>query len=222
MSDVIESGHLHPITAVRRAWVQISLIGWFIWDNRDISVKVAGRFGLLGPVTLAAVMMTLFIAIVFASWRKTAFTLTADHLDYHYGLVWQVERRIQLSQIRTVDIEHPLFGRPIGVRAMTFSTASGPTKLAYLGPRAANRLLDAVVARTGASSAKPGDEGVVARVTATDLALSILLDAQVMIGLCVGGATSFVPFIISGHALTLGLALPWLRSAWHATGKRFP
>jgi hypothetical protein len=82
-------------------------------------------------------MTTVFSALVFASWRNTVFTLTAAHLDYRYGLVWQVQRRIQLNQIRTVDIEYPLFGRPIGVRAMTFSTANGPTKLAYLGSRAA-------------------------------------------------------------------------------------
>ncbi|MFE6939657.1 PH domain-containing protein [Streptomyces chartreusis] len=222
MSEVIESGRLHPITAVRKAWMLISLIGWFVFDHRDTFAKAADRYGLWGPVALAAVITTVFIALVFASWRKTAFTLTADHLDYRYGLVRQVQRRIHLSQIRTVDIEHPLFGRPIGVRAMTFSTANGPTKLAYLGSRTANRLLGAVVARTGASSAKQSDEGAVARVTTTDLALSILLDARVIIGICVGGAASFVPFIISGHALTLGLALPWLRSAWRVTGKRFP
>ncbi|MFJ3182592.1 PH domain-containing protein [Streptomyces sp. NPDC086796] len=223
MSDVIESGHLHPITAVRRAWLQLSVFGWFAWDNRDVFGKIADKFGAWGLAWAAAVLMTALTAIVFASWRKTAFTLTADHLDYRYGLLWQVQRRIQVSQIRTVDIEHPLFGRPVGVRAMTFSTASGPTKLAYLGPHAASRLYDAVVVQTGAGSAKErGGEGIVARVATADLALSILLDAEVVLGLVVGGAVSFVPFVLSGHALTLSLALPWIRSAWRSTGKRFP
>ncbi|MGW2686217.1 PH domain-containing protein [Streptomyces sp. NPDC001414] len=223
MSEVIESGHLHPITAVRRAWVQISVFGWFAWDNRDVFDKIAEKFGLWGLVASAAVLLAVLLAIVFVSWRKMAFTLSADHLDYRYGLFWRVERRIQLDQIRTVDIEHPLFGRPLGVRAITFSTASGPTKLAYLGPRAAGRLHDAVIAQTGAPTAKKrGGEGVVAHVSAADLALSILLDAEVVLGLVIGGAVSFVPFVLSGHALSLGVALPWLRSAWRATGKRFP
>ncbi|MEO3976981.1 PH domain-containing protein [Streptomyces sp. CAU 1734] len=223
MSDVIESGHLHPITALRRAWLQLSVFGWFAWGNRDIFGKIADRFGVWGLVWAAIVLIGILTAVVFASWRKTAFTLTADHLDYRYGVLWQVQRRIQVSQIRTVDIEHPLFGRPIGVRALTFSTASGPTKLAYLGPRAAGRLHDAVVLQTGARSAtNPGSEEVVARVSTKDLALSILLDAEVVLGLVVGGAVSIVPFILSGHALTLSLALPWIRSAWRLTGKQFP
>ncbi|WP_217231386.1 PH domain-containing protein [Streptomyces anulatus] len=223
MRGVIESGHLHPISAVRRAWLQLSVLGWFAWDNRSVVGKIADEFGVWGLIWAAAVLTAVITTIVFASWRKTSFTLTADHLEYRYGLIWQVQRRIQVSQIRTVDIEHPLFGRPLGVRALTFSTASGPTKLAYLGPRAASRLHDAVIAQTGARSAKKRDgEGIVSRVTAADLALSILLDAEVVLGLVVGGVVSFVPFFFSGHALTLSLALPWIRSAWRSVGRRFP
>jgi hypothetical protein len=49
VSDVIESGRLHPVTAVRRAWVLISVIGWFVFDHRDIFAKVADKYGLWGP-----------------------------------------------------------------------------------------------------------------------------------------------------------------------------
>lgn len=167
---------------------------------------------------LAAGIITLTIA----SWRKTAYTLTTDHLDYGYGLFRRRQRRIQLSQIRTVDIEHPLFGRPLGARALTFSTASGPTRLAYLGPRAASRLHEAVAMRNHAPPGKTNDdEKNVARVRTADLALSIILDAEVMLRVVIGGAVSMGPFLLSGQALTLGFVLPWLRHASRATSKPF-
>jgi putative membrane protein len=221
VSDVIEKGRLHPITPLRRAWLQVSIFVWLAWDHLDECRKLADRYGVWGIVGASALLVALIGGLVFASWRKTEFTLSSTHLDYHYGMLYQVHRRIPLDQIRTVDVEHPLFGRPLGVRAMSFGTASKSTKLAYLGPKTATRLHDAVVTQTGAVSAKH-DENVIARVTPAQLALSILLDAQVMIGLVIGGLFSFLPFILFDHAVTLGLVLPWVRSAWRATGKRFP
>ncbi|MFJ5740107.1 PH domain-containing protein [Streptomyces microflavus] len=222
-SNPVESGRLHPVTALRRAWLPLSAFGWIVWENIDDFSRVVDKIGFWGPATVAAFLTVGVIAITFLSWRKTAFTLTTEHLDYRYGLLWQTQRRIQLSQIRTVRIEHPLFGRPLGAQALTFSTASGPTKLAYLGPRAASRLHDAVVDQTGAPPTKTEDgAGGVARVTAADLALSILLDVEVMLGIVIGAAVGMGPFLLSGQALTLGFALPWLRYAWRATGKRFP
>jgi putative membrane protein len=219
---VIESGRLHPITAIRQAWLQLSVFVWLAWDHRDIFDDVTDKFGVRGPVASVLTFVALVSLIVYVSWRKTAFTMTSAYLDYHYGLMRQVHRRINVDQIRTVDVEHPLFGRPFGVRALVFSTAAGPTKLAYLGPHAAAKLHDAVVTQTGATSTRASSEGVVARVTATRLALSILLDVEELLGLIIGGAMSFIPFIVSGHVFTLGLALPWLRTTWRATGKKFP
>lgn len=219
------TGRLHPVTAARRIWLQVCALGWLVYGNRDDLTDATDHLGLLGTIAAVATPLLVFTAgtatLVIVSWRKTSFTLTRTHLHYHWGNITRTQRQIPLAQIKALDIERPFFGRPLGVRALSINTATQHTRLAYLSPHHAQHLQTEITALTGAPEHTTG-AATVAHVTTAQLAVSMLLDARLFIRLIVGCAVSLIPFLLSGHALSLGLLLPWARSAWKATAARFP
>lgn len=233
MSRVLVQGRLHPVTPLRRSWVQLSVFGWLAWGHRDTLDTVCDAVGTWAVVVLAAVLGAAVVTGYTVAWFKARYCLTREHLDYRYGLVRRVHRRFPIDKIRAVDVQRPLWARLIGVASLRIDTAGGPQSITVLSRKDAHRLrtevLSLVHSTTAEDAEDAGDGGngegegtVIARVSARDLAVSILLNARMMIRLTIGAGVSITPFLLSGHPLSLGLVLPWLRDLWHATGKRFP
>jgi len=225
VSDTVISGRLHPMTPVRRSWVQLSAFGWMAYGQRDridFTPDSLGEwvFELGGTVALLAAIIAGFTA----SWAKTSFTLSTTHLSYGFGLWHQTRRTFPIEQIRTVDVSRPLWARVFRVAELTVSTESTNQKISCLSIRDAEQLRATVLqlAKGEVPGTEESGEGVIARVDSKQLALSILLDIRVMGKVVFGAAFAVAPYLYTDHVVSLALLLPWLRSAWRATGKRFP
>lgn len=225
MSEAIEEGRMHVITAIRQAWLLLASIGWIAWEQRGNIREAMDKLSVhSAPLAVAVLVLATVVVVsapVFLTWRRTTFTMTTEHIEYRTGVLRHVTRRIPLARIRTVDVEQPLFGRPFGARTLKFGTLEEQEQLGYLTPRAARRLHDAVVMQTGAASAR-NEEGIVARVAPGTLALSMLLDLHTTLSLAAGLVGALIPYLIFDQPVGLALLLPWLRSAWRMTGQAFP
>jgi len=225
VSDAVISGRLHPMTPVRRSWIKLSAFAWLAYGQRDLIDFTPDSLGewvfeLGGTVAL----LTVIIAGFTASWAKTSFTLTTTHLSYGFGLWHQTRRTFPIEQIRTVDVSRPLWARVFRVAELTVSTESTNQKISCLSVRDAERLRTTVLqmAKGDVPGTEETGEGVIARVDSKQLALSILLDLRVMGKVVFGAAFAVVPYLYTDHVVSLALVIPWLRSAWRSTGKRFP
>lgn len=219
------SGRLHPAAPLRRSWVQLSALGWLIYGQFDNLHKLTDKpYGWWIFGGLVALLVALFAGAAFASWVRTSFTLSATGLSYGYGLLRQVRKTFPVDQIRTVDVSRPLWARMMRVAELTVATQNSTQRISCLGVKEAERLRAAVLQLVHGEvlDGEETGEGVIARVDSVQLAMSILLDARMMIRLVVGAAIAVVPYLVTDHVISLALVIPWLRSAWRATAKRFP
>lgn len=225
MNDVIISGRLHPATPLRRSWVQLSALGWLAYGQLDnlhrLTDKPWGWWAVAGIVLLA---VGLFGGGALVSWARTSFTLSASDLSYGYGWMHRVQRTFPIDQIRTVDVSRPLWARLLRVAELTVSTQNSNQKISCLSVKDAERLRAAVLQLVHGEEldGEEAGEGIIARVDSVQLAMSILLDARMMVRLVVGAGIAVTPYLVTDHALSLALAIPWLRTAWRATARRFP
>ena len=224
MSDTIVSGRLHPITPVRRTWLFITSLAWIAYGQREGIADLHDTIGYGWMSAIAAALVALMAAMGAVAWLKTSFRLTADQLDFQSGLTHRVHRCFPMDQIRTVDVSRPVWARFIGVASVKVSTQAENQTIGYLSRRDAERICENVqriLHGEMPDTAKSG-EGVLARVDSRMLALSMLLNAQMMITLSVTLPLALWPYLASEKVWSLALVLPWLRSVWKATGKKFP
>ncbi len=223
MSEILLSGRLHPISPLRKSWLFISSLAWFAWSLRESIEKLHEKVGYTWMALIAvAFALVAIVAPSVGSWLKTSFCLTRTHLDFQYGLLHQIHRRFAVDQIRAVDVGRPLWARPFGVATLTISTQSEKQQISYLSLANAEEIKSTVTQIVHGEMPDTSDKGVIARVDARMLALSMLLDARLMLRLTVGGAAAAIPYLATDITWSLAFFLPWLRSAWTATGKRFP
>lgn len=224
MSDVIVSGRLHPITPIRKAWLLISSLIWLGISQREGIQDLHDYLGYWWMGAIFAAFAAMTSALVLASWLKTSFHLTAIQLDFNFGLMHRVHRCFPMDQIRTVDVSRPIWARVIGVASVKIATQDATQEIGYLSKKDAERITDNVlrILHGEAPSTKDSGEGVVARVDSRMLAVSILLDARMLVKLTIGLPLVLWPYLATDHLWSLAVVLPWLRSAWNATGKKFP
>lgn len=224
MSDTIVSGRLHPITPIRRSWLRLTALGWIVYSQRDLIVRLHDNVGYGWMALIAVALAALIATLNVMSWLRTSFRVTATDLDFSYGLFHRTERRFSMEHIRTADVSRPLWGRLIGVASVKVATQSDDQEIGYLSRKDADRICASVrqVLHGDAPDTTETGEGVIARVDSRMLALSIALNARMMAKLAVGLPIGLWPYLASDQVWSLALVLPWVRSAWNATGKAFP
>lgn len=224
MSDTIISGRLHPITPIRRTWLFLTSIAWLTYGQRDTIADLHEKIGYWWMAAIVAALVALIASMVTLSWIKTSFRLTPTELDFRYGAMRRVERRFPVDQIRTVDVNRPVWARIIGVASVKVATQADNQQISYLSRNDAERIVENVrrILHGEVPSTQESGEGVLARVDSHMLGLSMLLNARLMVKLAISLPLALWPYLASDEVWSLALVLPWLRSAWNATGKKFP
>lgn len=224
MSDTIVSGRLHPITPIRRSWLTLTALGWFVYSQREAIVRFHNIVGYGWMALIAGAFAALITTLNVMSWLRTGFRVTSVDLDFRYGLIRRVERRFSMEHIRTADVSRPLWGRLVGVASVKIATQDDNQEIGYLSRKDADRICATIrqVLHGDAPDTKETGEGVIARVDSRMLALSIILNARMMVKLSVGLPIVLWPYLATEQVWSLALVLPWLRSAWNLTGKAFP
>ena len=119
----------------------------------------------------------------FLSYRRLAFWFDDDgDLRVQSGVVFQQERRLQLSRLQTVDINRPLVARVFGFAALRIEVAgAGDSRadLQYLTMAEAESLRSEILARSAGLESDAGEapEAPLLVVPTKDLLVSLLLRA---------------------------------------------
>ncbi|MEW2068436.1 PH domain-containing protein [Streptomyces sp. NPDC007346] len=219
MNEPIE-GRLHPVTPLRRSWAVLLALGLFLFQQHDLfavgSTGTKDRINV--PLWAAVLALTLIVAAVTTAfvigWRHSHFRLDRDVLEYRYGLLVKVGRRMELRHVQSVDIGRPFLGRPLSVCTLRVVMPGTTMTLSYLTLNQARALKARILA-------EDTTDETLYRVTVKDLALSLLLDVATNIRSLILGAFAAGPYVTSGNLLTLSTVLVFAPKLWRLTGKRF-
>lgn len=182
--------HVHPVTPVVRVstYLPALFVGVLIAGGQALLSRPLGVVGLLG-FTLVIVVVAL--GYEFLAYRRLAFWFDDDgDLRVQSGVVFQKERRLQLSRLQTVDVNRPLVARVFGFAALRIEVAgAGDSRadLQYLTMAEAEALRSEILARAAGLQHDVGEapEAPLLVVPTKDLLVSLLLRAATVLLLLV-------------------------------------
>ncbi|MFN8129688.1 MAG: PH domain-containing protein [Candidatus Nanopelagicales bacterium] len=173
---------VHPITPVVRVATYLpAIVVFFLLSAGSSLLKEPG-----GPIVLVVGLVLLVgvtLGYEYLAYRRLAFWFDDDgDLRVQKGVVFQQERRLQLSRLQTVDINRPLVARVFGYAALRIEVAgAGDSRadLQYLTDHDAEALRSEILARSAGLSHDVGEapEQSLLVVPVKDLFLSLLLRA---------------------------------------------
>jgi len=179
---VTEKRRVHPITPVVKVSTYLPaliLVTLFTVGSAVLSEPFGLLLLILGIAALAAVAL----GYEFLAYRRLAFWFDDDgDLRVQSGVIFQQERRMQLSRLQTVDINRPLVARVFGFAALRIEVAgAGDSRadLQYLSDDEASALRSEILARSAGLSHDAGEapEEPLLVVPTKDLLGSLLLRA---------------------------------------------
>ncbi|MBX3094872.1 MAG: PH domain-containing protein [Cryobacterium sp.] len=145
--------HLHPATPLLRGGIALiailgvivvnlrdRLIGvffpqWSSWDYEGDAIDLVVEGGFV-PIALGvvAVVLVLFIAGFWISWRMHTFRVTDEVVEVRSGIVFRTHRKAPLDRIQGIDIQRPFIARLFGAAKLQVSQAGSDAnvELSYL------------------------------------------------------------------------------------------
>lgn len=177
-----EKRRVHPITPVVKVSTYLPALILVVVASFGSAIFSApyGVFILIGGL-LALVVVALGYELL--AYRRLAFWFDDDgDLRVQSGVVFQQERRMQLSRLQTVDVNRPLVARVFGFAALRIEVAgAGDSRadLQYLTMDEASTLRSEILARAAGLSHDAGEapEEPLLVVPTKDLLLSLALRA---------------------------------------------
>lgn len=201
----------HPLTPVAEVGDKLPgiLLAVFVL-GRDLPGGLVVRLG------LALLVAVVGVGIGWLVWWRRSFWFDADgDLRIASGVLTRNERRVQLSRLQSVEVSRPFLARLVGLAEVKPEVAGGENahvRIAYLSEPEAVALRAELLARSaGVRGAEPAaveaPERVLVRVPPRDLAVSTLLNENLILGVLVGGVI-IVAAVVSGQSAGLvGLLL---------------
>lgn len=162
---------LHPATPLLRGGIAfIALVGIVIANLRERVVEMFFGGGGYGgdpfdelvergwvPLALVGVLvlLLLFIAGFYLSWRMHTFRITDELVEVRSGILFRTHRKARLDRIQGINIVRPLFARIFGAAKLEITGAGADSNvaLAYLGSARADELRRVIL--TLASGSRP-------------------------------------------------------------------
>ncbi len=177
---------VHPITPVVKVttYLPALFLAVLITGGQALFDRPLGALGLFGMLALVA---ALALGYEFLAYRRLAYWFDADgDLRVQSGVVFQQERRLQLSRLQTVDINRPLVARVFGFAALRVEVAgAGDSRadLQYLTMPEAAALRSEILARSAGLEHDAGEapEQPLLTVPTGDLLVSLLLRAVTVV-----------------------------------------
>jgi putative membrane protein len=200
---------VHPLSPLAHAGQALPavLIGVVVLGN---GIPLLGRL-VLGVLLLAAVGVAGWV-----SWLRTSFWFDADgDLRVATGLLFRNERRVQLSRLQAVEVQRPFFARLVGLAEVRPEVAGGENakvRIAFLAEDDAQAVRNELLARAAGirgetEQAPVAPERQLLRVPSGDLATSMLLNENLIIGALIGGAVIVVTVLSGEGAALLGILI---------------
>ena len=173
----------------RTPWVQAAqnvpatvLVLWIVSSGTEILSRSY-------EVTALVVLLIVGSIVTFRllQWRNLTYWVDEEgDLRLDSGILQKQQRRLQISRLQSVDVSRPFFPRWFGLATVRVEAAgSGESKvdLAYMDLRAAEALVDQLLALSAGVAGDACSEGVapvapeviLARVNSSELLLSLLL-----------------------------------------------
>ena len=173
---------VHPITPVVRVstYLPAVILFFLISAGGSLLQESGGIYALIaGLIALVAIAL----GYEYLAYKRLAFWFDDDgDLRVQRGVVFQQERRLQLSRLQTVDINRPLVARVFGFAALRVEVAgAGDSRadLQYLTSHDAEALRSEILARSAGLQHDVGEapEQPLLVVPTKDLLVSLLLRA---------------------------------------------
>lgn len=201
----------HPLTPVAEVGDKLPgiLVAVFAL-GRDLPGGIVVRLG------LALLVAVVGAGIGWLIWWRRSFWFDADgDLRIASGVLTRNERRVQSSRLQSVEVSRPFLARLVGLAEVKPEVAGGENahvRIAYLSEPAAVALRAELLARSAGvrgtgSAAVEAPERVLVRVPARDLAVSTLLNENLILGALVGVATIVVAVVSGQSASLVGILL---------------
>lgn len=177
-----EKRHVHPITPVVKVstYLPALVLVLLFTLGQPLLGEPYGIVVIIGGLVL---LIAVALGYEFLSYRRLAFWFDDDgDLRVQSGVVFQQERRLQLSRLQTVDINRPLVARVFGFAALRIEVAgAGDSRadLQYLTEQEAGDLRNEILARSAGLRHDAGEapEEPLLVVPTKDLLVSLLLRA---------------------------------------------
>ncbi len=97
---------------------------------------------IIQALLVLVVLLVVFIAGFYFSWRMHTFRITDEVVEERSGILFRTNRKARLDRIQGINIVRPFFARLFGAARLEINQAghNGNLRLAYLGSSAANEL----------------------------------------------------------------------------------
>lgn len=135
------------------------------------------------------VLLVVFIAGFYFSWRMHTFRITNEVVEERSGILFRTNRKARLDRIQGINIVRPFFARVFGAARLEINQAghNSNLKLAYLGSSAADDLRREILRlASGARSAASPAAVVPSATPATGLPAAVSAHAQSFVDRRVG------------------------------------
>jgi putative membrane protein len=177
-----ERRRVHPITPIVKVstYLPALFLAVLITGGQALFSRPFGALGVLGLTIVVAVVA---LGYEYLSYQRLQFWFDDDgDLRVQSGVVFQQERRLQLSRLQTVDVNRPLVARVFGFAALRIEVAgAGDSRadLQYLTNADASALRSEILARSAGLDHTAGEapEAPLLVVPAKDLFVSLMLRA---------------------------------------------
>jgi putative membrane protein len=151
---------LHPASPLLRGGIAlIAVLGAVIANLRERLLSFfIPRFGegdggdpidyvfnnglVIQALLVLLVLLLVFIAGFYFSWRMHTFRITHEVVEVRSGILFRTNRKARLDRIQGINIVRPFFARLFGAAKLEINQAghNGNLQLSYLGSRAADDL----------------------------------------------------------------------------------
>jgi putative membrane protein len=182
---VTDKRRVHPVTPLVRVATYLPALILVTLLSVGSSV-LQEPFGVLLLLIGIVLISSVALGYEFLAYRRLAFWFDDDgDLRVQRGVVFQQERRLQLSRLQTVDINRPLVARVFGFAALRIEVAgAGDSRadLQYLTNQDAEALRSELLARAAGLQHDVGEapERPLLAVPTKDLLVSLLLRAATL------------------------------------------
>lgn len=198
---------MHPLSPLAQAGQTLPALLLFV-------VLFGNGVPLLARVAFALVGLLAVAGFGWVTWLRTSFWFDADgDLRIASGLLVRNERRVQLSRLQAVEVHRPFVARIVGLAEVRPEVAGGENakvRVAFLAEADAQALRNELLARAAgvrgeAEQAPVAPERPLLRVPPRDLALSMVLNENLVLGVLVGAIVIVVTILAGDASVLLGM-----------------
>jgi len=193
---------LHPVTPVLRSWRVLVVLLVLYGQQRGTDAvtgggaDVPGHLELLIALGVLAGAVVVSVAVSALAWRMTRYQVDAEAVRLHTGVLFRQQRSARLDRLQAVDVVQPLLARLLGFAELRLEVAGGSgsdVRLAYLREADAQRLRNALLARSAGLSFEGEDAPEAVDRTVLEVPLPRLLGSLALSG----GTIALAVFLVA-------------------------